>query len=749
METIVSVRGGPPLDARILWGFIIITVFRGGGDRGWGDRGWGSLTALTSLPPGCAPRPLQLQEHTLTQHNARHMTVNDAPGPSRGGNGSDRGKGKDAGAPSSAGAPDAAPAPAQPPGDLGGAAQSLLHQWRSKTLDLMVQLASSQLVHGRECEEHVRRARVLEETVKSKTVEIDLLRHACEDRSTQVSLSRAQAQAAQEDLEVQRALHVQMQVQGAADRAAVRELFAAAQRVNADVQHRFDAVAEKEAALRLLVRRVNFALGRVATIGHCLELKASRSKAARLQLAAQQTLNATAPTQAGHGKGVGTAQGDDLAVALQAEIQHLTKEREFLIAKTREDSALLDERTDLARRAIEKDYDNACAARDTLREQNALLEAKVAQTAEARSCAQQQVRRGEEVIEDLGAQLARLKTEAEASIARHTAAAQAEHRTLIADIRAKLHKASEEAAKNEALLRQAERQVEREKEKAQHGASVQVQDLQKRLLQAETQLRAAVGERNTLIANLQCYRRVQSMESGATTSAPAPMGGGGVPGTDSSAAPRADQQRTGPARPQSRRTGGASAARAGHPQAPLTARDAVAGGAGGNGVRGSGSGSSGSAPDAASTPQPVGTGGRAATARAGVDERVSVSSLPTPQPHTPSAGGRAFGAGGASTAAVALADLPTPTPPTPTSAARRQMGPCPVSCSQHAACCARACPCLSVRLACLACSVCVCVCACVRVCVRACLRACVSACVCLVLGPCRHRPLAAGARPAS
>ena len=137
------------------------------------------------------------------------------------------------------------------------------------------------------------------------------------------------------------------------------------------------------------------------------------------------------------------------------------------------------------------------------------------------------------------------------------------------------------------LLKQAERQVEREKEKAALDATVQVQDLQKRLLQAETQLRAVTvcrlhlrvvlygevanyhqtaslwfihlmwamrarslfgvvlqvlhqthanataaftccrlqGERNTLIANLQYYRKVQTIESGGMPSPMVPQSG--------------------------------------------------------------------------------------------------------------------------------------------------------------------------------------------------------------------------------
>ena len=123
--------------------------------------------------------------------------------------------------------------------------------------------------------------------------------------------------------------------------------------INKEFTRRFEVLAEKEAHLKLLVKRVNFALGRVATIGHCVGLNTVRVRAV---LTAQQLAasghehESRKHAQGDASEGEPNANTEDLVAVLQAEVLHLTKEREFLMAKTKEDAGLLEQRTELARR---------------------------------------------------------------------------------------------------------------------------------------------------------------------------------------------------------------------------------------------------------------------------------------------------------------------------------------------------------------------------------------------------------------
>jgi hypothetical protein len=433
-------------------------------------------------------------------------------------------------------------------------AYTLLQQWRTKTYELLVQQATAEVVRKQEAKRAVEAMQVVQQQIASKDLEINLLRHSCHDREAQVSLHQVTNTKLTEDFEVLQAKHIQAVSLGLDDRAAAIGLLQMAKSVAADFQQRMAVLATKEVQLDLYAKRLDFGLSRIRTIMHCIELAKQRNQPlvaaglAALQAEAEATEGRAgvggggAEEESGTGAATaavttdeGGARGEEggavpaggsgrygelraVVLLLQGEVQQLSKERDYLMARTKEDAALLGERTQAARTAIQDELTAAKTSTAELQQQVSAFTAEQLQW----YATEEELRAA---LADHSAQLTTLKAErvAEAqlqqvAIIEQTTASRLEHSRTVDELQQKLQAAVADAAKAQALQRQAEWQLQRGEEKAATEESVQRQELKKRLHQAETQLRLITTERNLLVTNL---RKVQPTTH-APTNAPAP-----------------------------------------------------------------------------------------------------------------------------------------------------------------------------------------------------------------------------------
>lgn len=399
-------------------------------------------------------RVLALQEVTVTQHSVAEAEVGGAAAAGfdspnhRSGSGS-RSSNAPAGIPS--------------------AACTLLQQWREKTYQLMVQQAAAALVHAAELS-------AAQQAVSNKGAELEVARQEVQSAEAQARLNQAAAAALREDLDV---VHAKL---SHAETANAKKLA---------------AVAEGQDALNALEAEARSLRARAAALEAGAAIHATEADALASLLAAAERKHAEALQRAAASEEALSEAGTAAVAASLREDQLERRREEAAAAAARSDTRIAALEAALAKAS----QDAAAAAADAaaaLAKETAAVDAALAEAAGVKATLASK----ESQVALLEAKLVEDVQKSRAEAAELVAATQAEHAAALDSLRGKVQTALSDCSKAEALQRQAEWERKRGEEKAANEESVKVQDLSKRLHEAETQLRLVSTERNLLACNL-------------------------------------------------------------------------------------------------------------------------------------------------------------------------------------------------------------------------------------------------------
>lgn len=395
----------------------------------------------------------------------------------------------------------------------------LLQSWRDKVHALLLQNAAAELASRREIEDLQVREAEIKERMEKQSVETRILQHSLEDRHAQLQLALADAEAGREEIVISRLRIEKLEaelVKRDRDAASVADKIQAAATTFAEKSL---SVRAATGQLALLDQRISFAIDRTSTLAHVLSLQSKH------QTNNQDSVDSpNAVTTAADTSDVDNRDERVLAV-LRAELERTTKERDFLVLRTREDAETLTSRTEAARAEFAAELAFAVATAEKLGAQ--------VTTAEAASAA------AESQVHELTARLSEAEADKEALIARTSdaeAAADKKHEAYVAalrddyeaqlnDARAKSDATRIELGQITAELSAARREVQRAHDKAEADESTRCDELRTRVAELETQIRSISKDRQTLIATLQHFQesaRLASMQNAVATDAPEP-----------------------------------------------------------------------------------------------------------------------------------------------------------------------------------------------------------------------------------
>ncbi|XP_022104886.1 coiled-coil alpha-helical rod protein 1-like [Acanthaster planci] len=378
--------------------------------------------------------------------------------------------------------------------DSGKKLQLLLTRWREKVFELLVQLKSQEIVGRNVRRDHKWQVAEFEEKMTSLENKCHLLEHSIADREAQLQLERGQSQSLQDELASVQQVAELLDAKLKDYEETVPQLTSLLQSFRQRHAGTEEKLCSLTARLGSFDQRISFAVGRIEILKGLVA-----RKEALWRLGEKETPSTNQePTPDEKEQVVERSSLDQL----RTELERVTHERDALAARIKQDSEAMQEQYNKVTAKFESRHE-----RDAARLQD--LELKLQHQLKDLKSVSGRLDQAESECKEYQRTIGRLKTElaksqlsADRASADKMAAMETQLTNQLAEMEKRLNDARREQAKAVVSLRQQERQMTRERERAAQMMQTQEEHFQLEIDRVTSQLREADKDRNLLMATL-------------------------------------------------------------------------------------------------------------------------------------------------------------------------------------------------------------------------------------------------------
>ncbi|KAJ8038927.1 Coiled-coil alpha-helical rod protein 1 [Holothuria leucospilota] len=380
------------------------------------------------------------------------------------------------------------------------AASILLTKWREKVYAMLVQQKSQELIADKENREWESKVRKLEEKLQMADTTIQRLEHTLSDKEAELNLEKQMSLARHSELQSTEEIAASLDNHLTAWEESGKDIKRMLTSNQEFFSERMTTIHKALNKLTAAEQRINFAASRVDLLKDLFARKESSWRLAMSKVtgttAVCQSRDTTTQTD--------SVQNEDSLPweEMKSELQNVRKERDLLASELRELSEKTEQRVKDAMQSLE----------EQLREQrnkNSVLEGELQQGSKDLNALREEIRHREQELQDLTetnaslkVTLAKVQSKADTASDERCAALEDKHQMEIKEMEKRLNEARREHAKAVVSYRQMERQLARDKERANESLQGRETYLNQEIERLKVKLKEAEKEKNLLMTTL-------------------------------------------------------------------------------------------------------------------------------------------------------------------------------------------------------------------------------------------------------
>ncbi|XP_071821273.1 coiled-coil alpha-helical rod protein 1-like isoform X3 [Apostichopus japonicus] len=377
---------------------------------------------------------------------------------------------------------------------------SILTKWREKVYAMLVQQKSQELVTDKELKGYTFKVNDLQNQLQKNQSTIESLEHRLSDREAELKLEKQISQARSHELESTEYIAGQLDQHLTAWEESGMNIKKLVVKNQEFFSGRFTDIQSALKKLAAAEQRIKFATSRVDLLK---DLFARKESSWRIAMSKASGKSSSSQSRDSESQTDETQIEDNLPwKELQAELDHLRKERDNLAGKLREQSQQTERRVSEAMQLLEKEV-------QSLKESNSQLEIELHKESEASANLKEELHHRHKEIRDLTEtnaslriNLSKMEVYAETASDEKCAALEEKYQMQLKEMEKRLNEARREHAKAVVSYRQMERQLQREKEHASNSQGGREVYFNAEMDRLKKKLRETEKDRNLLMATL-------------------------------------------------------------------------------------------------------------------------------------------------------------------------------------------------------------------------------------------------------
>ncbi|XP_048581927.1 coiled-coil alpha-helical rod protein 1 isoform X2 [Nematostella vectensis] len=370
---------------------------------------------------------------------------------------------------------------------------NLLNRWRQKVFALLVQLKAQEVSRRKDNVDATEMVQSLRQQVQSTQNEVKILSHTITNREAELKIEANKIVSLTHELQEEKSKEQHVLAANEMYKKAIQTLFESAEYCKPSILEQMDKMNKALAKISVLSQRITFASGRVQFLQDLVTHKEAQWK--------REVAEALEGKPDDSEKDV----PEESSLAYQqlvSEVKQLTRERDMLAARVTKEGHLIDSKVSAVRAEYEERLDmlasNMSQVESELREErehsSSLREKNEACLSECKETSEE--------IEQLKVDLAKYKEAAEKDLDKALSEERAKFTEEYAKLEKQFNDARREHMKAVVSLRQAERQLAREKEKGKEQIAQKQKDFDTHMDKYKARMKGVEQERNMLLATV-------------------------------------------------------------------------------------------------------------------------------------------------------------------------------------------------------------------------------------------------------